>query len=364
MTVFYDHQAFSLQDYGGITRIFSELIKGLRQRGHSAHLSLLHSENTHLKEFGLFENKVNFTLLKRRRIRYLLNEAYNIFDINRQNFDLYHPTYYNPALIKFVKNKPVVVTFHDMTHEKLSTKFPELKRDSNLIKKKKDIAMKATHIIAVSQNTKQDLIDFYGLSSSKITVIHLASSLKPPQRNKEQTTHPYLLFVGNRGLYKNFIPFLTAISPLLAQNKISLICAGGKNFDSDEQEIIRALNLRELVRQEQVDDYKLSLLYSNAIAFVFPSLYEGFGIPVMEAFSCDCPCVLSNTSSLPEIAADGAVYMNPYDEDSMYHAVKSVINDSLLRNDLVIKGRQQLTHFSWEKHVNETVQVYASLLNK
>ncbi len=364
MTVFYDHQAFSLQDYGGVSRIFSELVKGINQKGHHAHLSLLYSDNVHLKENGLAPHSLfrNSYLIKKRKIRYTVNQWYNVADIRKNSFDVYHPTYYSPDLIRYVKYKPIVVTFHDMIHEKLSDQFSELRSDVKLIEEKKAIVHSATHIIAVSENTKKDVVEIYGIDPSKIKVVHLGSSFATPTGNMaDANISPYLLYVGNRGLYKNFIPFLKAVAPFLLKNKLSFICAGGKEFSKEETEIIAALKVEKLVSQQPANDKKLAQLYSNALGFVFPSLYEGFGIPILEAFSCDCPCILSNTSSLPEVAQNAAVYMDPYDPASMYHAVETIFNSSSLRTDLAINGKNRLKNFSWNKHVDETLDLYTQL---
>ena len=365
MRVFYDHQAFSLQDYGGVSRIFSELITGINKRGSDAHLSILYSNNTHLRENHIAPNSPfkDSYFLKKRKIAYSVNQIYNVLDIRRNAFDVYHPTYYSPDLIKYVKNKPVVVTFHDMIHEKLSDKFVELRTDSKLIAQKRDIVNKATHIIAVSENTKKDLVEIYGIDPGKIKVIYLGSSFQSPAIGNDQISQrPYLLYVGNRGLYKNFVPFLKAVAPLLLKNSVSFICAGGKEFTKEEMDVITALGVENLVRQEAADDKKLAELYGSALAFIFPSLYEGFGIPVLEAFACNCPCILSNTSSLPEVAQGAAVYMDPHNAESMSNAVETVLNDSAMRNALAAKGKIRLKNFSWDKHVDETLDLYTQLL--
>ncbi len=365
MRVFYDHQAFSLQDYGGVSRIFSELVTGINKRGSDAHLSLLYSNNTHLKENNIAPHTLfgDSFFLKKRKIVYAVNQVYNILDIRRNEFDVYHPTYYSPDLIKYVKDKPIVVTFHDMIHERLNGTFDELQKDHKLIAQKRNIVKKATHIIAVSENTKKDVVEIYGIDPGKIKVIYLGSSFQSPAINDHNISQrPYLLYVGNRGLYKNFLPFLKAIAPLLLKNNVSFICAGGKEFTKNEGDAIAALGVRNLVQQEPANDKKLAQLYSNALAFVFPSLYEGFGIPVLEAFACNCPCLLSNTSSLPEVAQNAASYMDPHDAESMYNAVETILNDSLFRNELADRGKIRLKHFSWDKHVDETLDLYTQLL--
>ena len=365
MNVFYDHQAFSLQDYGGITRIFSELVTGIERKQHHAHLSVLYSNNIHLKENNIAprNNFGSFPFFKRRRVMYSINELYNIYDLRKGQFDLYHPTYYDPGMIKYSGGKPVVATFHDMINEKLSGDFKELRADNNLMEQKRSLANKASHIIAVSENTKKDLVEIYGIKPEKIKVVYLGSSFASSAVSANTSAErPYLLYVGNRGLYKNFLPFLKAVAPMLIREQFSFVCAGGKAFTKEETDVICELKLERYVIQESVNDKKLAQLYANAVALVFPSLYEGFGIPVLEAFACNCPVILSNISSLPEVAKDAAIYMDPYDPDSMANAVATLLSSETLRSELVQKGKIRLADFSWDKHVTETFDLYTQLL--
>ena len=364
MRVLYDHQAFSLQDYGGISRIFTELILGLKSQGIDVNLPLLYSNNVHLKEAGMKPDVLLQNInVKKRGLIYAANDLYNTYEIGKGNFDIYHPTYYNPDLIKYAKNKPLVATYHDMINEKFSGVYKELQSDKSIISQKKRLIEKANGIIAVSENTKKDLIEIYGISPSKIKVIYLGNSFSAnTDSSLPLVKNPYLLFVGNRGLYKNFIPLLTAIAPLLISNDISLVCAGGKIFDSTEQDHMESLSLTNKVQQVAINDVSLANLYSNAISFIFPSLYEGFGIPILEAFSCNCPCVLSNRGSLPEVAGDAAIFFEPDDLHSMFEAVKKVIEDQSLRNKMVQRGKERLKRYSWSKHVQDTIQLYNEII--
>ncbi len=366
MRVLYDHQAFSLQDYGGITRIFTELLKGVPSTGNTALLPLLYSNNTHLREASLQPDGICSRLpIKRRSIVYAMNELYDRVQAYRCAYDVYHPTYYSGSLRSATRGVPMVATYHDLIHEKLSGRFPELAKEHKLIRQKAALITDADAVIAVSENTKKDLIAHYGVSGDKISVIYLGNSFATPDVNAGSPyTRPYLLFVGNRGLYKNFLPFLRAIHGILLSRDIMLICAGGRPFSQQETDEIRKIGVTDRVLYSDVSDDVLATLYTNALAFVFPSLYEGFGIPILEAFSCNCTCLLSNMGSLPEIAGDAAVYMDPYDEHSMYTAVARVVDDELLRASLIVKGGERLKHFSWKKHVEETIAVYKKVVNK
>jgi len=296
---------------------------------------------------------------------YAMNELYDRVQAYRLSYDVYHPTYYSGTLLSATGGVPVVATYHDLIHEKLSDKFPELAKEQNLIKQKAVLIGKANAIIAVSENTKKDLIEHYGVSEDKISVVYLGNSFSASVVNAGSPfPMPYLLFVGNRGLYKNFLPFLRAIFSLLLSRGIMLVCAGGRPFSQHEADEIKKMGVTDRVLYSDVNDDVLATLYTNALAFVFPSLYEGFGIPILEAFSCNCTCILSNMGSLPEIAGDAAVYMDPYDEHSMYTAVISVVDDELLRASLIVKGGERLKHFSWKKHVEETIEVYKKAVSK
>lgn len=365
MNIFFDYQAFSLQNYGGISRYFCELITGINKtQSNQAHLSLLWSNNVHLKEYKIktlpypFKNKYS-------RLIHKPNQLYNSLDYSLGKFDIYHSTYFDSFLSKSVGDKPFVTTFYDMIYERLSYQFLELSADKFIIPQKKKIAQRASHIIAISESTKRDMIDILGVEPSKISVIYLGSSFEPKTNqidtNLDSVEQPYLLYVGNRSGYKNFVPFLKAISHILKRYSIKLICAGGGNFTKGEDDILQNLHLGKLVEYKAIDDTILPLLYEKALAFVFPSLYEGFGIPVLEAFSCDCPCIISDSSSLPEVAGQSAVYFDPTSSDSIAFAVEKVVLDDDLRNQLIKSGRTQLKKFSWARTVKETLDLYEKL---
>ena len=346
MRIFYDHQIFSLQRFGGASRIFAELIGTINtDSADQAHLSLLASQNAHLKEKGVVYPSLldKVPLLNRQGVIPHINHLYTLADIRLRKFDLYHATYYNPTYLKKAGKKPVVVTFLDMIHERFRDEFPEIAADDRVIRMKREIIGSATHAIAISESTKRDMIDIYGVDPAKITVAHLGSSFldkEPAPKAEGKTEVPYLLYVGTRDAYKNFKPMLTAIAEILRKGRISLICAGGRGFTIEEQKLIAALRLTGLVKHQSIDDSTLRTLYNNAMAFVFPSLYEGFGIPILEAFSCNCPCVISNTSSLPEVGGEAALYM-----------------------ELAKKGKERQLYFSWQKMTQETLAVYRQLLS-
>ncbi|MGV3561022.1 glycosyltransferase family 4 protein [Larkinella arboricola] len=366
MKIFFDHQTFSQQNYGGISRYFCELIAGINQQPshHQAHLSLLFSNNAHLKEKGLWALPFfpDQPFSRTQPYLYRLNKAFNWLQMRTQSYDVFHATYYEPYFLDHIRKRPVVVTFLDMIHEKYHNVFPELAADRLVMDWKKKVVNRATAIIAISENTKRDLVEYYNIPPERVRVIYLGSSVSVEQnRYKPLDKASYLLFVGNRGMYKNFLPFIQAVAPLLRTHQVRLICAGGGAFSPQERAILQQLELTQLVEQQPITDATLPALYGQALAFAFPSLYEGFGIPVLEAFACNCPCLLSNRSSLPEVAGSAALYFDPDNADSIYNAVERILTNPALRQQLAQQGREQLAHFSWEKTVRETLDLYQSL---
>lgn len=366
MKILYDHQIFTTQKYGGISRYFYELIKAFEtMEDVQTDIPLLISNNyyisdkNYVKHMNFFKNK---EFRGKHRLMLMLNKPNMISELKKQDFDVLHITYYNSYFLKYLGNKPFVLTVYDMIHEKFQNMFPSNDKTSLY---KKILIEKASKIIAISQSTKNDLIEFFDVDPSKIEVIYLANSMVLTETIKLTATIPknYLLFVGSRAGYKNFDRFIYSSEKLLKENyDLSIVCAGGGQFNEYEISLFNKLNIRDKVYQYNLDDELLAHFYKNASLFIFPSLYEGFGIPVLEAFACECPLVCSNTSSLPEIAADAAEYFDPYSEASMHNAMNNVLNDSIYRQKLVDNGNKRLKLFSWEQTAIYTKKVYESVI--
>jgi len=365
MKILYDHQIFSIQIFGGISRYFNELSVILESKKDiQTEFSVKISNNFYLSQksisFYSFFKKASFK--GKIRFIYFVNKIYSIYVLKKKNFDVFHPTYYDPYFLKYLGNKKFVLTVYDMIHEKFPDKFAEFDKTS---KNKKILVNKASKIIAISESTKKDLIDIYDVNPSKIEVVYLANSLQLNSETyiKIKLPKKYILFVGARDGYKNFMNFLSSVTEILkSDTNLHLVCAGGGKFNDQENLFIYQNNLENQLLQFNIDDKTLSYLYSNAKAFVFPSLYEGFGIPVLEAFACGCPLICSNTSSLSEIASDAAVYFDPLDEKSIETAVLGILKGQELRATMIEKGYKRLKFFSWKKTAQLSEKVYQSII--
>ena len=368
MRILFDHQAFSLHTYGGVSRYFSELIHGINNTSDNcATLPVLFSNNIHLKEKGFDINHflLNRNFGRKKRLIYEINKLYTLAALKKKQYDILHPTYFDSYFIPYLNHKPLVVTFHDMIHEKFSHQFRELTFDRGIIARKKLLADKADRIIAVSESTKRDIVELLDIKPEKIDVIYHGCSFPPEETGFTEVPvpvpYPYILYVGTRNVYKNFGGLLTAIHPVLKKHGLKLICAGGGAFTDSENKLIQSLNLTNLVEQRSINDQILRKLYRQAISFIFPSLYEGFGLPILEAFDCHCPCIVNNSSSLPEVARDAALYVNFNEPDSVVDAVEQLLGDTALRQQLVKKGQERLSKFSWKNTVDNTLKLYKEL---
>jgi glycosyltransferase involved in cell wall biosynthesis len=282
--------------------------------------------------------------------------------LNRFNPDVVHETYY--AMNRHAPRcSKVVLTVFDMIHERYPESFS--KWDTTSIEKA--VAVKrADHVICISENTRKDLIEMLDVSPEKTSVVHLGFSLTETAPDMSVPSgRPYLLFVGNRGGYKNFESLVHAYAaePLL-RKEFDLVAFGGGAFTAREHELMAGLALPEsTVRQIGGGDGLLATLYRNAALFVFPSQYEGFGIPPLEAMSFDCPVVCGDQSSVPEVVGDAAEFFDPHSVESMGATIMKVISDPALQQSLVLRGRARLKVFSWQRCAEQTMDIYKVLLS-
>jgi glycosyltransferase involved in cell wall biosynthesis len=357
MKILYDHQIFSSQKFGGISRYFFELMN------HSEGLfdyevSGIFNENEYIKSLGEYEKfplRANFK--GKWRIINIMNKANSIRKIKEGNYDVIHPTYYDTYIVKTKKLKPFVITVHDMIHELFPDYFVDSKR---VVENKKNMIKNADKIIAISENTKKDILKFYpDVEPDKISVVYLG---RPHGFTKEhEGKKNYILFTGQRGGYKNFDSFVCAVAPLLRRYDLQLVCTG-QDFNKQEKALLQNMQIVDRTTCQFVDEASLFDVYSRALAFVFPSIYEGFGLPILEAFASGCPALLANTSSLPEIGGEAALYFDPYSITDMRAVIEKAVTSVSLREQLITKGREQVEKYSWQKCAEDTTEIYKNIV--
>ena len=229
---------------------------------------------------------------------------------------------------------------------------------------------RADHVICISDNTKQDLIRLHGIDDNKISVIHLGfdkffdkdTNSLPAVVNLK----PFILFVGNRGGYKNFTGLIKAIAlSKKLVNDFDVIAFGGGKFTAAELSLIKSSGFKiNQVRQVSGDDTLLGQYYEAARAFVYPSLYEGFGIPPLEAMAHQCPVISSNTSSMPEVIGNAAEFFDPTHAQSVCLAIENVVYSDARSAELRHLGHHRLKAFSWQKCTAQTLGVYRAVLGQ
>lgn len=366
MRVLFDHQIFSRQVVGGVSRSFVELAREFRNNPQfevEVDISAKISNNIYLEDIlqvqKIFPSK---NTVFHRKIFSFINSIKNIEEIKSKKYDIFHPTYFDPYFVKYLNGMPFVLTIHDMIHEV----YP---KHRGLVDKttewKKYLANEANHIIAISENTKKDIIEILGIDQKKISVVHIASSLSSPESNPKSSTYTfpekYILYVGQREGYKNFETLLKAFIQLGSQyDEFILFCVGG-DFSKKEMQFISTNNLEKKVVNSRLSDSELISAYKNAEVFVYPSLYEGFGIPPLEAMENSCPVIASNASSIPEVCADAALYFEPSSVEDLKSQLVKILNNKKLKKEMTEKGRERSKAFSWKQSAEKLSVVYKNL---
>lgn len=273
------------------------------------------------------------------------------------------------------KKKKLIVTVYDLT----VLTHPECHRKANIrhcLDGIKDAIKYADAIIAISESTRADLVNYLDAPPGLITVTHLAAAgdLRPVEdpevlksaRLKYSLPERYVLFVGSNEPRKNIKTLLEAYASLPAgiKNEFPLVIAGGKGWlNSDIPGVVKRLGIETSVRfAGYIGKDDMSAVYSGASVFAYPSLYEGFGLPILEAMSCGAPVITSNVSSMPEVAGDAARLVTPTDTEELGEALRALLSDEGLRKNMRQKGRERASKFSWERCARETLALYRKVV--
>lgn len=359
--VIYDSQVFDQQKFGGISRYFCEIISKIQFK---YDIAVRYTENHYLSQTKIARNRIyipHFLFRNYAQKLYRKNRRLTRKMLQTPIPYIYHPTYYDPSFLNYIGNAPFVVTVHDMIYERFSESFSSAEE---IIRQKKEIITKASRIIAISEYTKKDIIEILNIAPEKIDVIYHGTSLKASQKHNLVLPEKYILFVGDRTFYKNFQSLLEAFSIVHQKNKDLYLVCTGKPFSSSELQQISNLKIASNISQITINDEDLSEIYSRALLFVFPSFYEGFGIPILEAYACNCPVALSNTTCFPEIAGDAGAFFDPHSITSIVDTIMEIISDENKRTKLIQAGQKRLKLYSWEQAARKTENVYLKTLEE
>lgn len=365
MKVHYDNFIFYLQKAGGISKVWFNLINILQAK---PKLSFSFTESSTTK--NIFRKKLDISHDKILFEPNKLSFFKRFSRIKNQNYQIYHSSYFRP--IKDKKDTKVVVTIHDFIYEKYSNPLPTMLH----VFLKKRALKQADAVICVSESTKKDFVKFYpSFDKNHIYVVPngvdkcfkpLKKIHKSTVKNFKVKNNSFLLYVGNRGFCKNFEFVLRLMNNSEVINrKFNLVCVGGGNFTRAELKKINSMGISNKIHHfNYVSSKELDSLYNNAYCLLFPSIYEGFGIPVVEAMKSGCPIWCSNSSSIIELLSkEYPLHFNPLDFEEAITCFLKLL-DNKTRNNVINFGLERSKYFSWDKCANQTLEIYTKLLSK
>jgi len=355
MKIIYDNIVYSLQKAGGISIYWTEIIKKVIRK--NKEVVFYESENQ-----NIFRNEIEILSEQESAIFFNILR-YLPFMKKLPKKSIFHSSYYRVSLQKDIVN---ITTVHDFTYEHFRSglaKYIHVWQKGFAIKR-------SDGIICVSENTKKDLMKFYPIiEESKIKVIYngVGDEFIKLENPKEYLTddfeilrnRKYILYIGDRSSYKNFDVTVEVLEKL---NDYNFVIVGGKEFDDNEKENMKGIKNR-VYHFRGIRGDTLNTLYNNAFCLFYPSSYEGFGIPILEAMKAGCPVISTNISSIPEVAGDAGLLVDKIKVKNFVNEIKKLEN-SYFREQLINKGLEQSKKFSWDKCFDETYNFYQKIWDR
>ena len=361
MRVAFDEQVFAIQQFGGISRLFSELAKQYCANP-ELDVDLAPLDAPIINHYLLDDPRLREAL----RVRpvgsgYRALAHYFTTRRPRPQVEVLHNTFYLPHGLAGYPGAKRVVTVHDMIPELL----PRTRRRLDLITLKRRYVERADHVICVSEATRHDLVRTFGAFPAEISVIPngVDPAFTPGASRIAQLPDRYVLFVGHRAQYKDADILLRAFASISATAAdVDLVFVGGGALTRAETARIAGLGLDGRVHQFALADAQMPGAYGNALVFVFPSRFEGFGLPAVEAMACGTPSLLAEGTSLPEVGGAAVAYFRPADAADLARKLSPLLADPLERQRLGQAGIQRARMFSWRETAAATAAVYRAVL--
>ncbi|HTB63557.1 MAG TPA: glycosyltransferase family 1 protein [Opitutales bacterium] len=358
--ILFDGRIFQQQQAGGINRYFAEIIRGLPDDWRPvvtgvkawgaqvpAHPNLRMQAPPRILPFRY-----------RQRFDRIWSKLHCL-----SNADLLHPTNFDLTCgLRLADFRcPVVVTVYDMIY----IRFAQQMNNEAYVSSQRQAIRRADQVICISRSTERDVLEFIPEAAGKTSVIYLASSfpVSEPIFSTDIFSAPTFLYVGFRGGYKNFFFLLRAFAKAVSTSPGIRLVVVGPPLGPEERWQIYYLGITDKVTNVVFpDEATLQQLYRGSVAFLYPSRYEGFGIPPLEAMACGTVAVTSNTSSLPEVVGDAAIMLDPSDEKTWADCIVKLAQPFPGRDELLAKGRQRVGQFTWPECVEKHLEIYRKLL--
>lgn len=368
MRIAYDYQAFS-QKHGGVSLYYSQLASGLDDVGESVRIFAPFYQSSSLSQVGdhlVFGRHLDKYPNGSKRLLRVMNEIATPFPMAVWRPDVIHRTYYSSPVIK-VPAKVNILTVYDMIHELLPSSFH---KGDTTSKNKRSMIEEADHVICISNKTREDLHSILNISRDKTSCIYLGVDQNTPfkeggdiKKPLSSSPKPYILFVGARTSYKNFNNFLKAFSISNLMHDFNIIVAGGGSFKDQDMRLIDELKFNfGQITQIECGKQALNLLYSSASALIYPSIYEGFGLPPLEAMQMGCPVISSNGGSMPEVIGQAAEFFDPHSIEEMSHAMERVVYSPQRVAELKKLGSEVAKKYTWSSCAANTLSTYKKFL--
>ncbi len=356
-----DEQIFAIQRYGGISRLFYELAKQFTTTPELG-VELLPIRAPIVNHYVL-DNPELAAALHTHPAKNSITALANYFShrTDARGAEVVHNTFYLPHGLTGAKGAKRVVTIHDMIPELL----PKTRRRLDLLTMKRRYVDQADHIICVSAATRGDLIRLYPEITAPISIVHhgVDPVFTPNIPKWSDLPERYILFVGNRDQYKDADILMKAFAQFSKEIPgVTLLFVGGGQFTSKENKLMQSLGISQSVQQRSLPDAEMSSAYCNALFTVFPSRFEGFGLPALESMASGTATILANATSLPEVGGDAALYFESGDVTDLAQKMITLASDHEMKDHLAEAGTAQAARFSWAKCAAETAAVYQTTL--
>jgi glycosyltransferase involved in cell wall biosynthesis len=355
MRVLFDEQVFLLQKRGGVSRYFVELIKVFKNTPSLGVEPILNFETTSNQFLLELAKELDVSESHSPKFIELTGGAIRA-NFKNSNFDILHHTFYSKLFWQPRFKGTRLSTHYDMIPEI----FHESRLGINPHLSKHWYFNNVNHILSISESARNDLNEIWPDVKTPISITHLG---RPELQHKSlDRLKGYIIFVGARSGYKDAETMLRAFAKLPENLKVKLEFIGGGAFSESENAVIHSLGIGGFVSQRNVTDSELIDAYSKAHAFVFPSKYEGFGLPALESLQLGCRTILAKTPALIEVAGDCADYFNPGNSDELSALLSKVLSHSPSENPHLESGLNRASQFSWLETARKTAKIYESLL--